>query len=113
MREKKKTSEEVIRARKRHISIQKNRDQLKLLKEGKVLEVELLAFDPDLLTFRKVSIISKEPVNGDKIVYLSNNGKRHKLKIGTYIEKDAGGSCKINNVGFIKWKHCFGVIINE
>src|SRR5579885_2872166 len=82
----KKKPGEFQKKKKKFQNIQHNRDQLKLLKEGKIEEAELFILDPD--GFKKVTIVSREPYGGDTVVYLHNRGKGSKLRTGWFIEKD-------------------------
>lgn len=113
LKEPKKKPGQFQKTRKRNLNIQHNRDQLKLLKEQKIEEAELFVLDGS--TFKKVTIKNQDPISGNLIVYVANNGKKSKLQLGHYIEKDAGGACRVmkNSSFFIDWKYFLGIVVKE
>jgi hypothetical protein len=121
-KEAKKKAGEFQKKKKKYQNIQHNRDQLKLLKEGQLIEAELFILDPD--GFKRVTIVPLDMSNphydykeicyyGARVVYLSHNGRGGKLRTAYLIEKDSGGRCKVSEEGFIEWDECYGIIVKE
>jgi hypothetical protein len=114
-KEPKKKPGEFQKSKKKNKNIQHNRDQIKLLREYQIQLAELFILDDD--GFKKVSIIEM-PSNHDarplyaKVVFLSSNGRGHRLRTGYYADKNAGDRCKLSNGEFIEWKQCFGIVIS-
>jgi hypothetical protein len=116
-KEKKKLPGQFKKARKRNLNIQHNRDQLKLLKEGKIAQAELFVLDPD--AFKKVTIVplnislsEVNSLNGVKTVFLFKNGKKSRLRTGIIIEKN-GVKIYEEPGGHVDFDHCFGIVIKE
>ena len=98
---KKRTSEDFIKARKRHVLIQNNRDQLKLLNDGKIETATLIIlkkYSYGLTHSRLVEVTVKkidrtdswwlDRLQGSDVVYYSHgNGHRARLGIGYYADK--------------------------
>jgi hypothetical protein len=118
-KEKKKEPGQFKKSRKRNLNIQHNRDQLKLLKEGKIPQAELFILDPE--AFKKVTIV---PMDADlpslgiderygvKAAFLFKHGKKSRLRTGWIVEKD-GFKIYEEPGGHINYDNCFGIVIKE
>lgn len=106
----KKKPGEFQKSKKKHKNIQHNRDQLKLLKEEKIEQAELFILDPD--AFKKVTIERGFHECFD-VVYLSNHGRKSKLRTGTISCKTdpEDGRVQIVGVGYLDVQYCYGHIV--
>lgn len=109
-KEHKKKPGEFKKSKIKNKNIQNNMDRLRLLREGTLNEAELLILDFD--GFKKVTVI---PVtsNSQKVVYLANGGKKHKLRTAMVSCKNDCQLVTPNGAFFIKEEYILAEVIRE
>lgn len=109
-KEHKKKPGEFKKSKIKNKNIQNNMDRLRLLNEGTLKEAELLILDFD--GFKKVTVI---PVSShsEKVVYLANGGKKHRLRTAMV---SCNNDCQLvtpNGSFYIKEDHILAEVVQE
>lgn len=109
-KEHKKKPGEFKKSKLKNKNIQNNMDRLRLLNEGILKEAELLILDFD--GFKKVTVVPLS-LYARKVVYLANNGKKHKLRTADVSYKNDCELVTPNGAFYIKESHILAEVIKE